>query len=188
MHRTTLLVSKGRAALAIVAMALPLAVACSSAETATTPDRAPAVRMASAFDIEAHKGKVVLVNFWATWCPPCQIETPALVELRNSFPADDVVIVGISVSEPGSRAQVVARLEKFVDEYGINYPVFYDEDQRLVREFYGSRRPEGVPSTLIIDRGGEIRHSHSGVPTDAAGRPIPLAVFAEDIQKLLDGA
>ena len=144
--------------------------------------------MASAFDIDEHRGKVVLLNFWATWCGPCRLEIPALIELRKSFGNDDVIIVGISVNEFGSRDQVVARLEEFLTQYGVNYPVFYDEDLRLVKNLYGAPSLPAVPSTLIIDQRGDVRRTHWGVPTNAAGRPVPLSAFGEDIQKLLDDA
>jgi len=173
------------AALALLAVALPSALACSSADPKTKPGDAAQVQIAAAFDMSEHRGKVVLLNFWATWCGPCRLEIPALVELRRSF-GDDVSIVGISVNEYGSRDQVVARLQGFVAQYGINYPVFYDEKMALVNQFYGAPRLPAVPSTLILDQQGKVRRTHWGLPMNAANRPDPLSVFGEEIQKLLD--
>ena len=173
------------AALALLAVSLPSAVGCSSADPSAKPDHTPDVQMAPAFDIQKHRGKVVLLNFWATWCGPCRLEIPALVELRKSF-GDDVSIVGISVNEYGSRDQIVARLQGFVAQYGINYPIFYDGDLQLVKQFYGAPSLPAVPSTLILDQHGEVRRTHWGLPANASGRPDPLSVFGEEIQKLLD--
>lgn len=98
------------------------------------------------------RGKVVFVNLWATWCPPCREEMPSMVRLYQLMRAKGVEIV--AVSEDRDRAA----LEKFVRQHGVTFPVAQDEDKRI----YGLYRATGVPETHLIDRQGIIRHIQIG--------------------------
>ncbi len=167
--------------------ALPGLFGCSGADTS---EQAPAnvpgsVGDAADFRPEAHMGKVLVINFWATWCGPCRIEIPDLVKLRQGFAEDDVAIVGIAVSEHGTPEQIDARLRRFTGEYGINYPIYYDADMRWVRN-YDSSPMVSIPLTIVIDQNGETRAVHRGVPRDRSGRFSPFSALGEDIQMLLD--
>lgn len=95
------------------------------------------------------RGKVVVVNFWATWCMPCRLEMPALQKLHETYAADDVVVVGLS-TDVGSADPVHA----FLDERGITYPVGRATPGQ--RQAFGGIR--GIPTTFIIDRKGVVRH------------------------------
>ena len=159
-------------------------------EEAATAARAPDadIPLVSEFDLEAYRGKVLVLNFWATWCTPCRIETPALVKLRSSFRPEEVAIVGISTGEYGSEAQVQRLLKSFATEYGINYELYYDNKRELFDEW--ARRASlmgALPSTLIFNASGEFRSKHLGVPRSRqSGALDPFGVLGEDIQALLD--
>ncbi len=100
-------------------------------------------------------GQVVMVNFWATWCPPCVREMPALEELYETYRERGLVVVGIALD---NRDDVV----DFVDPIGIEYPILIGEEDGIdISRDYGNRL--GVlPFTVIIDRDGVIRHIHPG--------------------------
>jgi len=91
------------------------------------------------------RGKVVLLNFWATWCPPCRKEMPDLENLSHRFGQAGLVILGIS----DEKSETV---RKFIAQQGITYPVLFDPD-RKIHELY---QIEGIPKTFIYDREGRI--------------------------------
>jgi len=95
------------------------------------------------------EGQVVVLNFWATWCAPCRIEIPRLIDLYNEMPASDVRVVGISIDEEG--ADVVV---PYAEEMEIPYPLILDPDQSLAEAFGGHY---AVPTTFIIDQEGTVR-------------------------------
>jgi thiol-disulfide isomerase/thioredoxin len=101
------------------------------------------------------KGKILLVNFWATWCIPCKAEIPVLADVKKEF-KDQVVVIGINAGEtPGV-------IQDYVNENNILYTILMDEnnavaDQYLIRAF---------PTTLIIDRNGALIAEHIGPITN----------------------
>jgi thiol-disulfide isomerase/thioredoxin len=95
------------------------------------------------------QGKVVVVNFWATWCPPCRLEIPALQKLYQERQSDDVLVIGLS-TDNASRATVQA----FLAERGVTYPVGMATPE-LRRGFGGI---SALPTTFILDREGVIQH------------------------------
>ncbi len=99
------------------------------------------------------KGKVVILDFWATWCPPCRAEIPGFVELQKQYGKDDVVVIGISLDD--TKASVV---RKFTDKLAVNYRVVLG-DQDTTRAFGGI---DAIPTTFIIDREGRIVSQHLG--------------------------
>lgn len=100
------------------------------------------------------KGKVVVLDFWATWCPPCRAEIPGFVELQDQYRKDGVVVIGASVDDSDQTAAV----RKFAEKFRINYPVAL-ADQDTVRTFGGIA---AVPTTFIIDQQGRIVSRHLG--------------------------
>jgi thiol-disulfide isomerase/thioredoxin len=99
------------------------------------------------------KGKVVVLDFWATWCPPCKAEIPGLIALQNEYGKNGLVVVGISVDEGGATV-----VKKFAQQLGMNYPVVL-ADEKTTRAFGGI---EAIPTTFIIDREGRIVIKHLG--------------------------
>jgi thiol-disulfide isomerase/thioredoxin len=104
-------------------------------------------------DMQGYKGKIILLNFWATWCGPCKAEIPSLVELQAQY-ADDLVVLGLSIDDPAEK------LLPYAAEYKMNYPVLVG-GREDVQEAYGPLF--GVPVSVIIDREGKIAMKHSGM-------------------------
>lgn len=101
--------------------------------------------------IETNKGKVLIINFWATWCSPCVKEFPGLMNLRREFSPDDLTIVGISM-DYGARP-----VENFVKVNKVNFPILIDD------ESIGSMLDiKSIPRTLIYNRAGEQILDHLG--------------------------
>jgi thiol-disulfide isomerase/thioredoxin len=104
--------------------------------------------------LASFKGKVILLNFWATWCGPCRAEIPALVELQEEY-GDDLVVLGFSVDDP------VEKLKPYADDYKINYPVLVGNGRQDVQDAFGPLW--GIPVSVIIDREGRVAKKHSGI-------------------------
>jgi thiol-disulfide isomerase/thioredoxin len=111
-------------------------------------------------DLAALRGKVVLVDFWATWCPPCMREIPRLRKLSDRYRAQGFEIVGISADDDEKAVRRV------IDEHNMKWPIFFDgkgEDNRLVAEF--EARP--LPTLWLVDRGGRLRDLSGAVDLEA---------------------
>ncbi|MEO5717185.1 MAG: TlpA disulfide reductase family protein [Chthoniobacterales bacterium] len=105
------------------------------------------------------KGKVVLLNFWATWCPPCREEIPDLISLQKQYAAQGLIVVGVSMDEGDP-----ARVASFAKKFGINYPLVMGDDK--TSSAYGGIQV--LPTTFIIDRKGNVVDGLQGA-TDRAG-------------------
>ena len=105
-------------------------------------------------NLASFKGKVILINFWATWCGPCRVEIPDLMELQNQYP-DDLVVLGIDVLDEFTRVQ------SFADELKVNYPLLDGNDRKDVEEAFGPMW--GLPTTVIVDRDGMVAKKHAGI-------------------------
>lgn len=134
-------------------------------------------------DLKEFQGRIVVLNFWATWCPPCRYEIPDLVRLRTEFRRDEVAILGVSIDQ-GSEEQVRPLLTRFIEQFDINYPVIVDSRLELLRHFV--RRDlsaVGVPMTFVIDPAGRLFSTHEGLP-QVRGRPDPAGILRREIQTL----
>ena len=114
------------------------------------------------------KGKVVVLDFWATWCPPCVIEIPHFIELYEQYKDRGFAMVGISLDRQG-----VSVVKSFARKYQINYPILMT-DGRVDRAYGGIT---GIPTTFVIDSAGNIRQKYVGYRDKA--------VFEADIKALL---
>lgn len=100
-----------------------------------------------------YQGKIVFLNFWATWCSPCREEIPGFIEAYEEHKEEGMRIIGISLDQGKED-----KIREFVEEYKINYPVAKG-DSDLVRKYQTGRV---VPETFIIDQEGKFRHKHIG--------------------------
>lgn len=106
-------------------------------------------------NIHEWDGNVIVLNFWATWCPPCLRETPMFVELQEQYGAKGLQFVGVAIDN-------IDKVKDFVDTYGINYPTLIagEPDLSIVKQ-YGNRFG-ALPYTVVINRQGKISHIHRG--------------------------
>lgn len=111
-------------------------------------------------DLEQYRGKVVIVNFWATWCPPCREEMPELVALQQAYQDKNVVVLGVALDEPAQVAQ-------YLKSTSVNYPIVAsDVAGSLLSEQLGNDK--GVlPYTVMINKDGNIVNAHFGRITQA---------------------
>jgi len=100
------------------------------------------------------RGKVVLLNMWATWCAPCRHETPFLQSLYEQRKDEGLEIVGVSMDNGEARSQV----EEFVREFGVRYPILLDPQMRGMDSY----RVLGLPASFLIDRDGILRWMRFG--------------------------
>ncbi|HUK29906.1 MAG TPA: TlpA disulfide reductase family protein [Candidatus Acidoferrum sp.] len=121
------------------------------------PDPAPAFQLAGldgkAVSLADYHGKVVLLNFWATWCGPCRAEVPDLVELQKRY-KDQLQIIGLAVDDDDEDA-----IKKFAAESGINYPIAIASDE--VRLQYGGI--PALPTCFIVNAEGRVVQKHEGL-------------------------
>jgi peroxiredoxin len=103
--------------------------------------------------LTSHRGSVVLLNFWATWCAPCRIEMPLLQETYETYQGQELVVLGIDFDEP---AEQVA---EFGTELGLSFPLLLDPGGE-VQSLY---RVRGYPTTVVLDRTGKISAYHIGI-------------------------
>jgi peroxiredoxin len=118
------------------------------------------------------KGKVIVLNFWATWCVPCKTEIPEFVELQKEYESDGVQFIGVSVDGKDT----VAKLRPYIAEHSMNYPVLQGSSNEGLLDAYG---PIGaVPTTYLIKRDGNLCKRHAG--------PVSKDVLARELKTLVN--
>lgn len=123
------------------------------------------------FRLSDHRGEVIVVNFWATWCPPCKKEIPGFVELQNEFGSEGVLFVGVSLDEGGFDA-----VRPFAEKMDINYPLVVDDG--TVASKYGGVR--ALPTSFVVGPEGKIQYARPGF--------LPENVLREKLKPLLKKA
>jgi thiol-disulfide isomerase/thioredoxin len=117
--------------------------------------------------LQRHRGSLVVMNFWATWCPPCNEEMPALEQFSREYRNRGVVVLGIDQGESPSVAAAYAR------KRGVTFPILVDEDQKYASSYVSV----GLPTTVIVSRDGHVLRGIDGAQT--------LAQFRADIAPAL---
>jgi thiol-disulfide isomerase/thioredoxin len=125
------------------------------------------------FDLAAHKGNVVVLNVWGSWCPPCRKEAPALRSVSEALAPDGVQFVGINTRDTAQGAQ------GYVAEFGITYPSVVDTDGQRLLAFRETLPPTAIPSTLVVDREGRLAARILGPITEVSLRDIVTQVANE---------
>lgn len=115
-----------------------------------------------------YKGKIVIVDFWATWCPPCRRGIPDLIEIQKEF-NDELIVIGISLDQENT----ISQLQPFIENYNINYPVVL-WNEKVVQD-YGNI--SAIPTSFIINKDGKIVNKIVGL--------IPKQSFVEQINSIL---
>jgi peroxiredoxin len=119
--------------------------------SATIGDQAPNFRLPSLsgqeVGLETFKGEVILLNFWASWCGPCQEELPELESLHQKYKERGFQVVGINIDKKKQNAQ------KFVDQFHLSFSILLDPESEIVRRYLG----RSMPTSYLIDRKGEVR-------------------------------
>jgi cytochrome c biogenesis protein CcmG, thiol:disulfide interchange protein DsbE len=103
-------------------------------------------------DLNSLKGKVVIVDFWASWCGPCKQEMPILEKLYKKYKDRGLVVVGVSVD------QDLANVKTFLKTMPVSFPIAHDGGHEVANRF----KPPKMPSSYIVDRNGVVRHVHGG--------------------------
>jgi len=115
--------------------------------------------------LSAYKGKVILLDFWATWCGPCKVEIPGFIELFSKYRSQGLQVLGFAVDDP------VPALKAYANELGMNYPVLVGNGRNDVLQAFGPM--VGLPTTIIIARDGTICARHTGfTPKDRFERQV----------------
>jgi len=138
------------------------------AEWGNAPDFTLTDLEGNSLTLSQFKGKVIILNFWATWCPPCRREIPDFVELYEKYKDEGLLIIGVSLDRDGKRL-----VRQFSQEYKIDYPIVF-ADSKVTRDYGGIR---AIPASFIIDKEGSIKEKYVGYQ--------PRATFEEAIKKLL---
>jgi len=119
--------------------------------------------------LQSFKGKVIVLDFWATWCGPCKVEIPRFIEFQQKYGSKGLQIVGISVDDTADK------LVPYVKEMGMNYPVLQGLGHDAVQDAYGPIL--GIPVSVMISRDGKVCATHTGL----TGKDV----FEQEIQSLL---
>jgi cytochrome c biogenesis protein CcmG/thiol:disulfide interchange protein DsbE len=142
-----------------------------SARDARQPQFTVQTRDGRVLTADSLRGRVVLVNIWATWCPPCRAEMPALQQLASSYADEAFVLLGLSVDRGPATS-----VDAFLRERGITYPNAIIGDE-VLRAFGGVR---GYPTSFLLDKRGVLRHAVLGPVAPLTLRPAIARLLRED--------
>jgi len=139
---------------ALVALAV-MSLFCSGQESAPqAPDFDLSDINGQTLNLSQFEGQVLVLNFWATWCPPCRAEIPDFIDVYNEYKDKGLAMIGVSLDNMSEE-----ELAPFVSDYGMTYPVALGTGQ-MVDDYKPGRY---IPATIIVDKKGRIRTRHVGV-------------------------
>jgi thiol-disulfide isomerase/thioredoxin len=118
------------------------------------------------------RGKVLVLNFWATWCPPCREEMPEFVRLQNELGGQGLQFVGVAIDEPDE-------VRAFLKDNPVNYPILIGDEQAPDWADSLGNRLSALPFSVVFDRGGKVAHTQTGV--------FRREQVLETVRPLLDG-
>jgi len=159
-----------RFALFAAVLGLALAAASCAKNRPSTIDFALKDSTGKVQHLSDYRGKVVMVNFWATWCAPCKIEIPWFVEFQSKYRGADFAVLGISMDEDGWDS-----VRPYMKDHNFDYPIVIGDD--AVGKLFG--QIDDLPTTFLIDRDGQIAKKHVGL--------ISKGSYEEEISTLLKG-
>jgi peroxiredoxin len=102
--------------------------------------------------LSEHRGDVVMINFWATWCGPCRQEMPLLDDLHGRYKRVGFSLLGVNIDDDSQRAM------QMIKELGVKFPVLFDKSKDVSKLY----QVEAMPVTVLVDRTGTVRHVHHG--------------------------
>ncbi len=130
-------------------------------DSVTTPKLAPDFALkdvdGTVHHLSDYRGQVIMLNFWATWCPPCRKEIPEFADLQKKFGAEGIQFIGIALDDEG-----LAKVKPWLTTHPVSYPILLPDDK--VAGTYGEM--SSIPVTFVIDRKGMIRSSFTGWRAD----------------------
>jgi len=125
---------------------------------------------ASDLDLDAYRGKVVYIDFWASWCAPCRESFPWLDQLERQFGSQNLVVIGVNVDHDRDSA------ERFLNQNFASFPIVYDPLGKIAAAY----KVKGMPSAVLIDRTGQVRFEHIGFSSKKTSE------YEEQLQTLLN--
>jgi peroxiredoxin len=145
---------------AAVFLVLAAVSGCSTgeADTAEAPDFTLEDLRGNSVTLSDYRGKVVLLDFWATWCPPCRRSIPEMVDLQERYGEEGLVILGVSLDDPARASDEFLR--EFKDANRMNYTVLRG-NQAVVADYFGDER-FSIPTLFVVNRQGRIVDKHVG--------------------------
>jgi thiol-disulfide isomerase/thioredoxin len=139
--------------LAVAALALAAGVASAAVTpSAGAPDFALPSLDGPNLRLQEQRGRVVMINFWATWCGPCRVEMPHLARLYEKYRGSGFTVLAVNIDEDPHKAASVAK------QLGMRFPVLLDSEKKVSRLYDLST----MPSTILVDRDGRVRYVHRG--------------------------
>lgn len=133
----------------------PAQAECGKGQRDCLPDLNYVDTFGTAYSHDSLAGKVVLVNFWATWCHPCEVEIPALSKAYEKYKSQGVVFLGVMMDDNAPNSQ---QLLNFQSDHDMTYPVVRKTDELVASYHY----PDAFPTTFVFDRSGKQVYSHLG--------------------------
>lgn len=124
----------------------------------------------SSYSLSDHDGKIVIMNFWASWCAPCRVEAPDLQQIYETYQSQDVELLGVLVRDTRGQG------ETYSEQAGLTYPSIYDPSTKVALKFRGYPLA-AIPSTIVIDKQGRVAAAYVSV--------VDLESLTSTLEKLL---